>query len=81
MLVKRISYRIKSSSANNQIAGSSGTKNPAGSIKGKGAYNGYVRDGRGFGKLADKEIGVSQKGIDIVKEHYLEISLILQTIQ
>ncbi|MFA9379377.1 MAG: hypothetical protein ACERKZ_21925 [Lachnotalea sp.] len=36
---------------------------------GKGAYNGNVYDGSGFGKLADKEISVSQKGIDIIKEH------------
>ena len=40
------------------------------SIEGKGAYNSDVStDGVGFGKLKDKEINPSQKGIDIVKQH------------
>ena len=39
------------------------------SIKGKGAYNGEVASGEGFGKLADKEINVTQKGLDRVKNN------------
>ena len=37
--------------------------------KGKGAFNGEVTNGEGFGKLANKEITVSQKGLDKVKDH------------
>lgn len=46
--------------------GSGGGSN---SIGGKGAYNGNVYDGNRLGTLEGKEISVSQKGIDIVKEH------------
>lgn len=38
-------------------------------IEGKGAYNGNVYDGNRLGTLEGKEIRVSQKGIDIVKQH------------
>lgn len=42
------------------------------SVIGKGAYNGNVYEGHGLGTLEGKEIKVSQKGIDIVKEHLSE---------
>ena len=38
-------------------------------VKGKGAFNGEVANGEGFGKLANKEITVTQKGLDKVKNH------------
>jgi hypothetical protein len=46
--------------------GGSGAKT---NISGKGAYNGKVTDGEGFGKLAGKEITPSSKGVDMVKNH------------
>jgi len=36
---------------------------------GKGAYNGNVYDGSGFGNLIGKNINVTEKGINIVKQH------------
>ena len=40
-----------------------------GSTLGKGAYNGNVYDGTGFGKLLGKEINPTDKGLSIVKQH------------
>jgi hypothetical protein len=40
------------------------------SVKGTGAYlNGMTRTGSGFGKLANTEVKVSQKGLDLVTNH------------
>lgn len=47
----------------------SGTKGAGDAVKGKGAFNGEVSNGEGFGKLANKEITVTQKGFDKVKNH------------
>jgi len=44
-------------------------KGAGGPADGEGAFNGDVTDGGGFGKLAEKEINVSQKGLDKVKNH------------
>jgi hypothetical protein len=38
-------------------------------VKGKGAFNGEIANGEGFGKLTNKEITVTQKGLDKVKNH------------
>lgn len=40
-----------------------------GSALEKGAYNGNIYDGTGFGKLFGKEINPTDKGLSIVKEH------------
>ena len=52
-----------SKAAENVIEGSGNA------VKGKGAFNGEVANGEGFGKLANKEITVTQKGLDKVKTH------------
>ncbi|WP_201798252.1 hypothetical protein, partial [Lachnotalea glycerini] len=45
------------------------TRVKVGSNLGKGAYNGNIYDGSGLGKLTGKNINVTEKGINIVKQH------------
>lgn len=52
-----------------QIGSIEGGSGPDSPITGKGGYNGDATSGDGFGKLANKEINVSQKGLDKVKNH------------
>lgn len=41
-------------------------------VTGKGAYNGNLDTGKGFGKLEGLEIKVTEEGLDIVKRHITE---------
>ena len=41
-------------------------------VTGKGGYNGNIKSGEGFGTLAKKEINVTQKGIDKVRDHIVK---------